>query len=50
MSLTSTASPPKEQELHRRAESGSQVSMQDIKMLRPEQVRLGRQNKDLCIR
>src|SRR5439155_24034994 len=24
--------------------------MQDIKMLRPEQVRLGRQNRDLCIR
>src|ERR1700756_1848174 len=24
--------------------------MQDIKMLRPEQVRLGRENKDLCIR
>ena len=24
--------------------------MQDIKMLRPDQVRLGRENKDLCIR
>jgi hypothetical protein len=24
--------------------------MQDIKMLRPEQVRLGREHKDICIR
>ena len=39
-----------EQELHRRANRVAKVSMQDIKMLRPEQVRLGRQNKDLCIR
>ncbi|HET7150152.1 MAG TPA: hypothetical protein VFI60_01975, partial [Candidatus Acidoferrum sp.] len=28
----------------------AKVSMQDIKMLRPEQVRLGRENRDLCIR
>jgi len=41
---------PEEQELHRRANRVAKVSMQDIKMLRPEQVRLGRQNKDLCIR
>jgi len=41
---------PEEQELHRRANRVAKVSMQDIKMLRPEQVRLGRQNKDLCSR
>jgi hypothetical protein len=41
---------PEEQELHRRANRVAKVSMQDIKMLRPEQVRLGRQNHDLCIR
>jgi hypothetical protein len=39
-----------EQELHRRANRVAKVSMQDIKMLRPEQVRLGRQHKDLCVR
>jgi outer membrane biosynthesis protein TonB len=39
-----------EQELHRRANRVAKVSMQDIKMLRPEQVRLGRQNKDICVR
>jgi len=39
-----------EQELHRRANRVAKVSMQDIKMLRPEQVRVGRQNKDLCVR
>ena len=41
---------PEEQELHRRANRVAKVSMQDIKMLRPEQVRLGRENKDICIR
>ena len=41
---------PEEQELHRRANRVAKVSMQDIKMLRPEQVRLGREHKDLCIR
>src|SRR5713226_9374149 len=41
---------PEEEELHRRANRVAKVSMQDIKMLRPEQVRLGRQNRDLCIR
>src|SRR6266478_3887900 len=35
---------PEEQELHRRANRVAKVSMQDIKMLRPEQVRLGREN------
>jgi hypothetical protein len=39
-----------EQELHRRANRVAKVSMQDIKMLRPEVVRLGRENKDLCVR
>ena len=34
-----------EQELHRRANRVAKVSMQDIKMLRPEQVRLGREKK-----
>ena len=41
---------PEEQELHRRANRVAKVSMQDIKMLRPEQVRLGRENKDICVR
>src|SRR5947209_20059544 len=39
-----------EPELHRRANRVAKVSMQDIKMLRPEQVRLGRENRDLCVR
>jgi len=41
---------PEEQELHRRANRVAKVSMQDIKMLRPDLVKLGRENKDLCIR
>ena len=41
---------PEEQELHRRANRVAKVSMQDIKMLRPEQVKQGREHKDLCIR
>jgi hypothetical protein len=44
------ALPQEEQELHRRAWRVAKVSMQDIKMLRPEEVRVGRENKDLCIR
>lgn len=39
-----------EQELHRRANRVAKVSMQDIKMLRPEDVKQGRKNKDLCQR
>ena len=39
-----------EQELHRRANRVAKVSMQDIKMLRPEQVKLGREHRDICIR
>lgn len=42
--------PPEEQELHRRAYRVAKVSMQDIKMLRPEEVQLGRASRDLCIR
>jgi len=42
--------PLEEQELHRRAYRVAKVSMQDIKMLRPEDVRVGRENKDLCSR
>jgi hypothetical protein len=44
------ALPPEEQELHRRAYRVAKVSMQDIKMLHPEDVRLGCENKDLCFR
>jgi hypothetical protein len=39
-----------EQELHRRAYRVAKVSMQDIKLLRPEDVRAGRENNDLCLR
>jgi hypothetical protein len=39
-----------EQELHRRANRVAKVSMQDIKMLRPADVRLGKENNDLCTR
>ncbi len=42
--------PADEQELHRRAYRVAKVSMQDIKLLRPEDVRTGRENRDLCIR
>jgi len=39
-----------ERELHRRANRVAKVSMQDIKMLRPGDVRLGKENNDLCSR
>jgi hypothetical protein len=39
-----------ERELHRRAYRVAKVSMQDIKMLHPEEIKLGRENKDLCSR
>jgi hypothetical protein len=39
-----------QQDMHRRANRVAKVSMQDIKMLRPEQVRLGQEHKDLCVR
>ena len=38
------------QELHRRANRVAKVAMQDIKLLRPKDVRLGRENKDICAR
>jgi hypothetical protein len=42
--------PADEQELHRRAYRVAKVSMQDIKLLRPEDVREGRDHHDLCVR
>jgi hypothetical protein len=42
--------PEDERELHRRASRVAKVSMQDIKLLQPEQVAIGRENKDLCNR
>ncbi len=41
---------PEEQEMHRRANRVAKVSMQDIRMLRPEQVHQGREHRDLCVR
>ena len=41
---------PEEQEMHRRANRVAKVSMQDIKLLRPEQVGLGREQRDICTR
>ncbi|MGA9883905.1 MAG: hypothetical protein WBQ34_09325 [Candidatus Acidiferrales bacterium] len=38
------------QELHRRANRVAKVAMQDVKLLRPKDVRLGRENKDICNR
>lgn len=37
-------------DLHRRASRVAKVAMQDIKLLRPKDVRLGRENKDICHR
>lgn len=42
--------PREEQELHRRANRVAKVAMQDIKLLQPKEVRLGREHKDICIR
>jgi hypothetical protein len=42
--------PADQQELHRRANRVAKVSMQDIKMLRPGDVRAGKENNDLCLR
>src|SRR6185436_4923066 len=44
------ALPPEERELHRRADRVAKVAMQDIKMLHPDQVSLGKERKDLCAR
>ena len=38
------------QDLHRRANRVAKVAMQDIQLLRPKDVRLGRENNDLCDR
>ncbi|HKV27927.1 MAG TPA: hypothetical protein VJN90_06610 [Candidatus Acidoferrales bacterium] len=47
----SLASLPKdEQDLHKRANRVAKVSMQDIKMLKPEDVRKGLEHKDICVR
>jgi hypothetical protein len=42
--------PREEQELHRRANRVAKVAMQDIKLLQPKEVHLGREHKDLCVR
>jgi hypothetical protein len=42
--------PADQQELHRRANRVAKVAMQDIKLLRPKDVRVGRENKDICVR
>ena len=45
-----TALAPEVQEMHRRAKRVAKVAMQDIKMLRPKDVRAARENRDICIR
>lgn len=42
--------PTEIQDLHRRANRVAKVAMQDIKLLKPKDVRLGRENKDICHR
>lgn len=42
--------PKDEQDLHKRANRVAKVSMQDIKMLKPEDVRKGLEHKDICVR
>jgi hypothetical protein len=42
--------PTEVQDLHRRANRVAKVAMQDIKLLRPKDVRLGREHKDICHR
>jgi hypothetical protein len=42
--------PSEVQDLHRRANRVAKVAMQDIKLLRPQDVREGRENKDICNR
>jgi len=39
-----------EQELHRRANRAAKVSMQDIKLIRPKELKEARANKDICKR
>jgi hypothetical protein len=45
-----TALSAEAQEMHRRAKRVAKVAMQDIKMLRPKDVRAARENRDICIR
>jgi hypothetical protein len=45
-----SALPTELRDLHRRASRVAKVAMQDIKLLRPKDVRLGRENKDICHR
>jgi hypothetical protein len=45
-----TTFPAEIQELHRRANRVAKVAMQDIKLLRPQDVQLGREHKDICER
>jgi hypothetical protein len=42
--------PPDQRDLHRRANRVAKVAMQDIKLLRPADVRLGCENNDVCSR
>jgi hypothetical protein len=42
--------PPEIQDLHRRANRVAKVAMQDIKLLRPKDVKSAREHKDICIR
>jgi len=41
---------PELQELHRRANRAAKVSIQDVQLLRPKDVQLGREHKDICNR
>jgi hypothetical protein len=51
MSAFDASSLPSEmQDLHRRANRVAKVAMQDIKLLRPKDVQLGREHKDICYR
>jgi hypothetical protein len=42
--------PTEIQDLHRRANRVAKVAMQDIKLLRPKDVKTARENKDICQR
>jgi len=42
--------PADQQEMHRRANRVAKVSMQDIQLLKPDQVKIGREQHDICIR
>jgi hypothetical protein len=44
------ALPTDQRELHRRANRVAKVAMQDIKLLRPKDVRLAREHRDICQR